>query len=109
MGVAAARASRSVGPYRRSARRRAGVPKRRPAGSLAVTAGLPVIVSTREPELSQRPQARAHLLHQELRLFPRREVPARVELVVMDEPGVRPLRPTSRRRDDIVRKNTDRN
>src|SRR5437867_12483148 len=35
------------------------------------------------PLFAQRSEARAHLFHQELRLFPRREVPALVELVVM--------------------------
>src|SRR5438445_3934318 len=54
--------------------------------------------------LPQRLEPYAHLIHQKLRLFPRRKVPALVELVVMDEPGIRPLRPAPRCRDDLVRK-----
>src|SRR5881296_4522452 len=59
--------------------------------------------------LPQRLEPYAHLIHQKLRLFPRRKVPALVEPVVMDEPGIRPLRPAPRRRDDFVRKNAYRN
>src|SRR6058998_3869027 len=59
--------------------------------------------------LPQRLEPHAHLIHQKLRLFPRRKVPALVEPVVMDEPGIRPLRPAPRRRDDFVRKNAYRN
>src|SRR3954463_10798294 len=58
---------------------------------------------------TQGSEPRAQLFHEELRLFPRREVPALVELVVMDEPGIRPLRPAPRRRDDVVGKNAYRN
>jgi hypothetical protein len=46
---------------------------------------------------------------QELRLFPRRKVPALVELVVMDEVGIGLLRPTPRRMVDLVRKDAQRN
>src|SRR5438046_8587270 len=59
--------------------------------------------------LPQRLEPYAHLVHQKLRLFPRRKVPALVELVVMDEPGIRPLRPAPRCRDDLVRKEAHRN
>src|SRR6266550_1992588 len=54
--------------------------------------------------LPQRLEPYAHLIHQKLRLFPRRKVPALVELVVMDELGIRPLRPAPRCSDDLVRK-----
>src|SRR5215216_654802 len=60
-------------------------------------------------DLPQRLEPYAHLIHQKLRLFPRRKVPALVELVVMDELGIRPLRPTPRRMVDLVRKNAYRN
>src|SRR5437879_2660824 len=53
--------------------------------------------------LPQRLEPYAHLIHQKLRLFPRRKVPALVELVVMDELGIRPLRPAPRCSDDLVR------
>src|SRR5213594_3902544 len=59
--------------------------------------------------LPQRLEPYAHLIHQKLRLFPRRKVPALVELVVMDEPGIRPLRPAPRCSDDLVRKEAHRN
>src|SRR3954468_13666342 len=58
---------------------------------------------------AQRLEPYAHLIHQELRLFPGRKVPAPVELVVMDEVGIGPLRPAPRRMDDLVRKNAYRN
>src|SRR5688572_1922245 len=60
-------------------------------------------------ELSQRLEPCAHLIHQELRLFPRREVPALVELVVMDEVRIGLLRPSPRRMVDLVRKDAQRN
>src|SRR5918993_3407458 len=60
-------------------------------------------------QLAQRLEPYAHLIHQKLRLFPRRKVPALVELVVMDEPGIRPLHPAPRRREDVVRKDAYRN
>lgn len=37
--------------------------------------------------LPQRLEPYAHLIHQKVRLFPRRKVPTLVELVVMDEVG----------------------
>src|SRR5215204_5835875 len=60
-------------------------------------------------DLPQRLEPYAHLIHQKLRLFPRRKVPALVELVVMDELWIRPLRPTPRRMVDLVRKDAHRN
>src|ERR687890_278526 len=60
-------------------------------------------------DLPQRLEPYAHLIHQKLRLFPRRKVPALVELVVMDELGIRPLRPAARRMVDLVRKDAHRN
>ena len=41
----------------------------------------------------ERPEARADLFGQELRLFPGGEVPALFQLVVVDELGIGPLRP----------------
>src|SRR5438876_9581689 len=58
--------------------------------------------------LPQRLEPYAHLIHQKLWLFPRRKVPALVELVVMDELGIRPLRPSPRRIVDLVRKDAHR-
>src|SRR5829696_7711656 len=49
-------------------------------------------------ELLQRREARAHLPHEELRLLPGGEVCAFVELVVVDQLGIRLLRPTPGRR-----------
>jgi len=43
-------------------------------------------------------------LHEELRLFPRREVTTFVELVVMDEFGVRPLCPIPRALIELIMK-----
>jgi hypothetical protein len=60
-------------------------------------------------ELSQRLEPCAHHIHQELRLFPRREMPALVELVVIDEVGIGLLRPSPRRMVDLVRKDAQRN
>src|SRR5579862_8291217 len=63
--------------------------------------------------LPQRSETRADLFRKELRLFPRREVAALGQLVVMDQFGIRPLRPTARAQIDLVRKgaygNRDRN
>ncbi len=50
-------------------------------------------------------EARPNLFCEKLRLFPRREVAAFVELVVMDELGIRPLCPTPRGCIDLVWKN----
>src|SRR5688572_24948729 len=44
-------------------------------------------------QLPQRPESYAHLFHQELRLLPRGEVSAFVELVVVDESGIGALGP----------------
>src|SRR5260370_25971437 len=53
---------------------------------------------------AQRLERRAQVRHQQLWLFPRREVPAFVELVVIDELGIRPLRPASRGLIELLRK-----
>src|SRR5260221_4025051 len=53
---------------------------------------------------TQRPEACANLFREDLRLFPRREVAAPVDLVVMDELGERPLSPTPRSRIELVGK-----
>src|SRR5918911_2609566 len=54
--------------------------------------------ATRLGELgrAQRSEARANFLREEVRLFPRREVTALVDLVVMDQLGIGPLGPTPR-------------
>ena len=46
--------------------------------------------------LAERSERRPELCGEELRLLPGREVAALVELVVVDELGIRPLRPTPR-------------
>src|SRR5258708_29373736 len=51
---------------------------------------------------SQRSERRPHLAREDLRLLPRREVAALVELVVMDEFGKRPLCPTARGLVDLI-------
>src|SRR5437867_12232035 len=56
------------------------------------------------PLLAQGSEAGPNLLAEELRLFPSRKVPAFVELVVVDQFGIRPLRPTARAQVDLVRK-----
>src|SRR3984957_14140405 len=53
---------------------------------------------------SQGPEAGANLFGEELRLFPGRKVAALGQLVVMDQFGIRPLRPTARAQIDLVRK-----
>src|ERR1700693_5900315 len=54
-------------------------------------------------QLAKCSEAGANLFGKELRLLPRREVAAFVELVVVDEFGIGPLRPASRGRIDFVR------
>src|SRR3954462_6154313 len=54
----------------------------------------------------QRSESGSQLLTEDLRLFPRREVPALRQLVVMDELGIGPLRPTPRSLVDLLRKDT---
>src|SRR5215203_278746 len=58
--------------------------------------------------LAQRSQASANLFHEQLRLLPGREVPAFVELVVMDEVGIGLLCPTPRHLIEIARKDAYR-
>src|SRR5215210_3115094 len=60
-------------------------------------------------DLPQRLEPYAHLIHQKLRLFPRCKVPALVELVVVDEVGIRPLGPAARGLILLVRKDAYRN
>src|SRR5918992_1967389 len=55
--------------------------------------------------LPQRLEARAQLLYEQVRLFPRCKVPAFLELVVMDELGIRPLCPTAWRCIDLIGEN----
>src|SRR5262249_58366134 len=52
--------------------------------------------------LAQRTKRSAHLGDKELRLLPGGEMGAFVELVIMDEIGIRPLRPTARSGVDLV-------
>src|SRR5882672_12493658 len=52
--------------------------------------------------LTQGPECGSELRAEKLRLLPGRKVAAFVELVVMDEVGIRPLRPTPRSRVDLV-------
>src|SRR5260370_24042036 len=59
-------------------------------------------------ELPQRSEPRAQLWHEEPRLFPGREVPALVEFVVVDELGVRALRPAPRSGTEIIREDAHR-
>src|SRR3954467_7017146 len=56
--------------------------------------------------VAHRPEGRTHLGAEQLRLFPGCEVPALVELVVMDEFGIRPLCPAPRGRIDFVGEGT---
>src|SRR5262245_15467581 len=58
---------------------------------------------------AQRSQARANLLRKELRLFPGSEVAALVELVVVNELGIRSLHPASRGWIKLIRKDADGN
>ena len=60
------------------------------------------------PELQERPQPRAQLFHEELRLVPCREVAALVEFVVVDELGIRTLRPAPRCLVELAGKDTHR-
>src|SRR6476661_4952334 len=53
--------------------------------------------------LAKRPEPGADLLAEELRLLPGRKVPAFVELVVMNELGIRPLGPAPWGRKEVVR------
>src|SRR5580765_7578828 len=64
--------------------------------------GLCVLLSRGGVGLSQCLESRAHLSHEGLRLLPRREVAPFLEPVVVNELWIRPLRPTPRRRTDLV-------
>src|SRR5262245_14378540 len=57
---------------------------------------------SRKSGLPERPEARAHLLDQELRLLPRGEVPALRQLVEVDQVRIRLLRPAPRRLVELV-------
>src|SRR4051794_13242205 len=65
--------------------------------------------SGRQSLLAKRSEPRPKFSDEEFRLFPGGEVRAFVELVVMDEIGVRLLCPTARRRVDFVREDADGN
>src|SRR3954468_10874024 len=54
--------------------------------------------------VAERPEARAQLLREELRLFPSREMPALLELVVVDELRIGALCPALRCWTDLIRK-----
>ena len=70
------------------------------------TSGAPSTVRPLNLELPQRLEPCAQLFHQELRLFPGCKVPTFIELVVVDEFGIRPFGPTAWNCIDLVRKNT---
>src|SRR3984893_6451641 len=57
---------------------------------------------------AQRLERRAKLRREDLRLLPGREVAALVDLVVIDELGIRPLRPAPRGLIELVRKGAHR-
>src|SRR5688572_27411384 len=58
---------------------------------------------------AQRSKAGTNFLGEQLRLFPRREVPTLVDLVVINEVSVRPFRPAEGRAVDLVGKDAHRN
>jgi hypothetical protein len=60
-------------------------------------------------KLPQRSEARANLFRKEVRLFPGRKVPALGDLVEVNKPGVRPLRPAPRSRIEFVGKDAHGN
>src|SRR5712672_3549466 len=55
------------------------------------------------------PERGSELGAEQFRLFPRGEVPAPVEFVVIDKFGIRPLCPTTRSRVELVRKDAHGN
>src|ERR1700679_3221266 len=57
--------------------------------------------------LPQRSERGPHFLDEQGGLLPGGKVAAPVELVVVDEPGIGPLRPTTRRRIDFVWEDAD--
>ena len=83
-------------PRRRHGIDRVGPPRRAPAPALA-------------RYCAQRSEARAHFLGQELRLLPGGEVSALGQLVVVDQLGIRPLRPTPRGWIELVREDAHGN
>src|SRR5258708_12452052 len=66
------------------------------------------VVSCR-PRSAERSKRGTDLFREKFRLFPGRKVPALVQLVVMDEFGIRPLCPTPRGCIDLVWKDPHRN
>src|SRR5437763_6389828 len=64
-------------------------------------AGRPSLGST------ERPEGVAQLAGEQLRLLPGREVAAPIDLVVVDELRIRPLRPAARRGIQLVREDRD--
>jgi hypothetical protein len=58
--------------------------------------------------IAEGPKARANLLDKQLRLFPGREVSALVELVVVDQLGIRLLHPAPRRLLELIREGARR-
>jgi hypothetical protein len=59
------------------------------------------------PRLAERPKRRAHLLREELRLFPGGEVSALVDLMEVDQVAIGSPRPCLRGSIDVVRKHRD--
>src|SRR4030095_9577863 len=82
-------------PLARRALVRAG-----PVGSL--------LICRRDSDATQRFERGTKFSDEKLRLFPRREVTAFIELVVIDKLGISPLCPTPRGLIDLVRKGAHR-
>src|SRR5215207_3295029 len=57
--------------------------------------------------LSKRTEARSHFSREEFRLFPGGEVPTLLDLVVVDEVGIRLLGPAARRAVDLFGEHAD--
>jgi hypothetical protein len=69
--------------------------------------GASASLAARSVTLPQRSERRSCLFRQQLRLLPRGDVSAFGELIEMNELGIRPLRPASRGRVDLVWKDAD--
>ena len=65
---------------------------------------LKLLIERRRLGAAHRFEGRTHLSTEKVRLLPGREVPAFIELVVIDELRIRPLGPTPRRLIALARK-----
>ena len=97
--------SSELGPWPRKADRGA---HRRPR-CWYQRSGMSDLGGSRNRLLAQRPETRAYLIAQQLRLFPGREVPTRLERVVVDQVPVSPLCPSPRRLVALAGEDTDGN